>query len=72
MIHDETREADVQKICSAILDTGVNMDVDIPGDYGVGIECPFCHINGYYNDSMADIIHEPDCVYLIAKNLTTR
>jgi len=31
--------------------------------------CPFCSNTGYYSDDISNIIHEPDCAYLIAKKL---
>lgn len=31
--------------------------------------CPFCKNAGYFTNDLANIIHEPDCAYLIAKKL---
>lgn len=31
--------------------------------------CPFCENTGYFTNDLANIIHEEDCAYLVAKNL---
>ena len=31
--------------------------------------CPFCENSGYFTNDLANIIHEPDCAYLVAKKL---
>lgn len=67
ILHDEAREKDVQRLCDAILYKSINLT----GDYGMGGECPFCFAGCSWNDSISDIIHEADCVYLIAKDLST-
>ena len=64
---DEQREKDIQTICNGIL----NMCVKSTGDYGMGGECPFCGIDCRWNDSLDCIKHEPDCIYLIAKDVST-
>lgn len=68
LIHDDDREADLQKILSAIM----SISVTDTGDRGTGAKCPFCLSDCAWNDSMEDFKHEPDCVYLIAKDLKRR
>ena len=31
--------------------------------------CPFCENAGYFTNDLVNIIHEPECAYLIAKKL---
>ena len=61
------REKDIQTLCSAILD----MCVQSTGDYGMGGECPFCLKGCRWDDSLSHIKHDPNCAYLIAKDLST-
>lgn len=68
MIHDEQREKDVQDLCSGVLDSSVQST----GDYGSGGECPFCGKDCCWDASLSDVKHEPDCIYLIAKDLSTK
>lgn len=67
LIHTDEREADVQKLCKEIL----KMSVRNTGDHGSGGECPFCFANCSWQDELKDIVHKPDCIYLIAKDLST-
>lgn len=55
-ILDEQREKDIQAMCDGIL----NM-----------YRCPLCHAECCWDDSLDNIVHEPDCIYLIAKDLST-
>jgi hypothetical protein len=59
------REKDVMTICEHI----INMSVDCAGDYGMGGKCPFCKNDCSWDDELSDVIHKPDCIYLIAKKL---
>lgn len=47
------------------------MNVESTGDYGMGGQCPFCLKDCRWNDELDKIKHEPDCIYLIAKDLST-
>lgn len=62
-----TREEDIQSLCSAVL----NMSIESTGDSGMGGQCPLCSRPCRWNDEMSDVIHEPYCAYLIAKDLST-
>lgn len=65
---DDPRENDIQKVCSHILNTGV----ESTGDYGSGGQCPFCLKYCDWNaEDLSKIDHKPDCIYLIAKDLST-
>lgn len=61
------REKDIQKLCKGVLETGVQST----GDYGRGGECPFCRMDCRWDASLDEIEHEADCIYLIAKDLST-
>lgn len=63
----DEREKDIQKLCEGVLLTGV----ESTGDYGMGGQCPFCLQMCSWNDTMDKVIHKPDCIYLIAKDLST-
>lgn len=63
----DAREKDIQAICTAILDFGIQDT----GDYGSGGRCPFCYIDCNWNAEMKEIEHSANCVYLIAKDLST-
>lgn len=64
---DDKREQDIQKLCEGVL----IIDVTQTGDSGMGGQCPFCRRACRWDDSMDDVIHENDCIYLIAKDLST-
>lgn len=64
-IHSEEREKDVQAICDKIK----SMSVANGGDYYD--YCPFCLADGRYADYLSEMQHEHDCIYLIAKDLST-
>jgi len=74
--HTELREKDVQKLCAAVLNTSP-ICLDNPnGAYETS--CPFCDDTehrgggkGPFWAKMSDLNHEPDCAYLIAKDLST-
>jgi hypothetical protein len=67
MEHSEEREKDVQRVCRWVL----SRNTASTGDYGRGGECPFCYVKCWWDDDIKDITHKPNCVYLIAKDLTT-
>lgn len=62
---DEQREANIVDLCEGV----VFSSVQSTGDYRSGGQCPFCKANCCWNDILADVIHQPDCIYLIAKEL---
>ena len=64
---NEEREKDIQKICNGIL----TMRVQSTGDYGMGGECPFCCKHCRWDASLYEIEHEHDCIFLIAKDVST-
>jgi hypothetical protein len=65
---DNAREKDIQTLCDHI----INMGVESTGDYGSGGQCPFCYKSCRWDaGSVSDIKHEADCIYLIAKDLST-
>ncbi|MCK9416802.1 DUF3222 family protein [Candidatus Dojkabacteria bacterium] len=66
-ILDEQREKDIQAMCDRIL----NMYVEDTGDHGMGGRCPLCHAECCWDDGLDNIEHKPDCIYLIAKDLST-
>jgi len=69
-VHSPEREADVQKLCDAVLNTGLSFHYNPNGaDWG---NCPFCWAE-YHNENfeMSDIKHKPECAYHIAKDLST-
>lgn len=62
------READIQKVCLHI----ITMSPESTGDYGSGAQCPFCYADCSWNeDDLKNVEHKSDCIYLIAKDLTT-
>lgn len=61
------REKDIQKLCQGILEMGIQST----GDYGPGGECPFCFEPCSWNASLDEVEHKLDCIYLIAKDLST-
>ena len=62
------REKDIQTVCNSIINSGVRYT----GDAGSGAECPFCYKSCRWDEnSLNEVEHEPDCVYLIAKDLVT-
>jgi hypothetical protein len=63
----EQREADIQKLCNAVLEKGI----ESTGDHGPGGQCPFCYVSCGWNQQMHEFTHKPDCAYLIAKDLST-
>ena len=65
---DHQREEQIKKMRDSIL----NMCVQSTGDSGMGGECPFCGNSCKWDDSLFDIEHEPDCVFLIARDLKTK
>jgi hypothetical protein len=66
--HTEEREKDLQTICSHIL----NSYVEDTGDYASGGRCPYCFKPCQWDAPNLDVVeHEPNCIYLIAKDLST-
>ena len=64
----ENREKDIQRICNHILDSSP----DYTGDYGTGTQCGYClNMSAYYEQPLDEMEHEPDCIYLVAKDLST-
>lgn len=63
--HDEAREKDVQALCKGVLEKEIH-DADDSGSW-----CPFCLANCHWRDTMDMVNHEPNCIYLIAKDLAT-
>lgn len=73
-IKEGTREADIQALCSAVLNASPNFWDNPNGAYEN--TCPFCRAVEYRGGQnsfadMSDIDHKPDCAYLIAKDLST-
>jgi hypothetical protein len=64
-----SRESDIQELCKQVLDNCYPNYNDNNGVYS----CPFCGGEkwGEDADEMKNIIHEQDCAYLIAKDLST-
>ncbi|MFA6278447.1 MAG: hypothetical protein WC622_17000 [Pedobacter sp.] len=61
----EQREKDIQALCNAVLEVSLISGGNCP-DY-----CPFCIKDAKWNECMNNMNHEPDCAYLIAKDLQT-
>lgn len=77
-VNDEQRERDIQSLCQAVLSIEPHCWDNPNGPYET--RCPFCtaeenrggqNPSGCYA-SMKELKHEPDCVYLVAKDLSTR
>lgn len=65
---DEQREKDIQALSEAVK----HHHIESTGDYGSGGQCPFCNKSCAWNaEDVSEIEHEPDCVVLIAKDLST-
>lgn len=63
------REDDIQELCRQVL----NATLEVNSDWEAF--CPFCGNSGFnvlYVDEIKDIKHEPNCAYLIAKDLATK
>lgn len=69
------REKDVQKLCKGVLDMSAK-HFDNPNG-GYESSCPFCYSEKRAKGAkdiwlaMDEIVHETDCPYLIAKDLST-
>ena len=62
------REKDIQELCKQVKNASVLPE---SGDCGYTM-CPFCYAYGPWNaDTVDEIQHDPDCAYLIAKDLST-
>lgn len=75
--HDENREKDLQKLCEAVLEMLPQCYDNPNGAYET--TCPFCFVEEHRGGnqdsifaSMSELKHKPDCVYLIAKDLSTK
>ena len=74
-VHSPEREIDVQKLCDAVLDVSPKFWDNPNGAYET--TCPFCDATDYRGGggnimaSMSELDHEPNCAYLIAKDLST-
>lgn len=74
-VHSEQRELDIQKLCTAVLDTSPNILILPNGPYETS--CPYCNAAIYRGGggaiwaSMHELNHELDCAYLIARDLST-
>ncbi|MFC0181483.1 hypothetical protein SAMN04515674_104252 [Pseudarcicella hirudinis] len=72
-MEDNQREQEVQKLCKGVLETNAvyegNYDSYHPSIY----QCPFCFsdIEAINYKGLQTIIHDIDCPYLIAKDLST-
>ncbi len=65
---DIQREKDLQTVCNRIIESSV----ESTGDSGSGGQCPYCYKECRWDAaSLADINHEYNCIYLIAKDLLT-
>lgn len=71
----DQREKDIQALCTAILYMSANYWDNPNGGYESS--CPFCRTKesrgggGDIWASMSELDHNPDCPYLIAKDLST-
>lgn len=62
------KENKIFKICNVIL----NYNIMNIGDSGSGGCCPFCYLDCQWDaNGLNDVSHKPDCIFLIAKDLTT-
>lgn len=75
VVQSEQRELDIQKLCTAVLDTSPNYWDNPNGPYETS--CPYCDATIYRGGggaiwaSMHELNHELNCAYLIAKDLST-
>lgn len=66
----DQRENDIQELCKQVLETAPHYSSST-GLTAKENSCPFCLEDGYWNEEMSDIKHDPNCAYLIAKDLST-
>ena len=64
----DDREKEIQSLCEAVL----NNHFENTGDHGAGGRCSFCYKECAWNADAAEMKHEPDCVVLVAKDLSTK
>ena len=66
-----TRESDIQELCKQVLDANYGYYVDNRGwDMRT---CPFCESESSEDGNyLSNFPHDPNCGYLIAKDLLTR
>jgi hypothetical protein len=69
-----TREDDIRKLCAAVLEMSPEFWDNPNGPYEH--TCPFCRVmvgtgGNQSNPSMAELPHDANCAYLIAKDLMT-
>lgn len=68
-MENNDREKDIQKLCKGVLEMSPISYCNPNGpDYS---NCPLCSKESFFNAGMDDIKHELNCVYLIAKDLST-
>lgn len=67
------REAEIQRLCIAILDIGLEYDYNPNGPDS--FRCPLCHaetgVNYKHHTPMSPVVHDVHCPQLIAKDLMT-
>ena len=61
------REKDIQELCKQVIDCAV---IPERGDCGYTM-CPICRESGPWDGEIEEIEHDPNCAYLIAKDLST-
>lgn len=67
-VNIDQREKDIQAMCSRIIETSPTNT----GDYGSGAECPFCYEPAHhFAGDLTGVNHKFNCIYLIAKDLST-
>jgi hypothetical protein len=65
----DQREKDIQKLCDRVK----YHHIESTGDSGSGGQCPFCgEPCSWRADDVSKIDHRPECVVLIAKDLSTK
>ena len=65
---DSKMVSDIEKLIDGVM----SVAVQTTGDYGRGGECPYCRKSCSWNDSMFDVEHESDCIYVLAQELSKR
>ena len=64
------REDDIQKVCNALIQDAINFHSNCnSSDY---YSCQHCGRKCEVDENPKNIEHKLDCVYLIAKDLTTK
>ena len=69
MAENKDREADIETLCQGVL----MLDIKSTGDSGSGGCCPFCYADCRWDaENVSEILHEVDCIVLIAKDLLVK